>query len=102
MNAEKRTTDLLKLYDALLRRLLAAVDGEAPVKASLLDVARRFLSASASAAAAAAASRAAFMRRSSSFDGAAVRAAPPAAAAAAAAFAARKLSIRVALFFSML
>ena len=45
MNAEKRTTDLLKLYDALLRRLLAAVDGEAPVKASLLDVARRFLSA---------------------------------------------------------
>ena len=43
MTAEARQAALWKLYDGVLQRLLAAIEGDGPVKASLLDVARRFL-----------------------------------------------------------
>ncbi len=43
MTEEARTAALWRLFDALLMRLLAGIEGDQPAKASLLNVARAFL-----------------------------------------------------------
>ena len=43
LTPEEQQAALKKLWDAMVTRLLAALQGDKPARASMLDVARRFL-----------------------------------------------------------